>query len=182
MQRINLIFLSLTLILASGCSTIPSKSVWHDFSSGVSAYGSHIPTPASSSGLKFSHIRFGDLYSRYPLQLVSGVSIIVDGNEFDLGKLDKKKLVGIFLESGRCNRDEKVSDTVWESCMSTFAWGRVINHEVDFFEIHYNETTDSEQPIITNRNANVAYKLPLSEKEIFSLFGMPIKTKKHLMP
>jgi hypothetical protein len=181
MQRTKIIFLSLALILTNGCSTIPRKSVWHDFANGVSAYGSHISTP-STSGLLFIHIRFGDLYSRYPIQPVSGITIKIEGIEYDLEELDKKKLVGLFLKSGRCKREDKVTDVDWKSCMSTFAWGRVINHEIDFFEMQYSGNTDDEQPIITNRYKNVSYELPLSEQELFNLFGEPINTKKYFMP
>jgi hypothetical protein len=179
MQRTILIFLSIALTLTSSCSLFLNKSVTHDFPHGVSAYGYQLST-ASYSGLWFTHIRFGDLYSTYPIQPVRGITISVDGNDFDLEKLDKTKLVDIFLESGSCKRDLTITDSVWESCMSSFAWGRVINHKVDFLEIHY-RSTEHEQPTITNRTNNLSYKLPLSEHELFALFGTPIKTKKYIM-
>ena len=153
----------------------------HEFSSGVSAYGHEIKTAEPSAGFKYTQLRFGDLYSRYPLQPISGISIIVEGNKFDFDQLDKKKIADIFLQSGNCQGDDKGKYPGWESCMSTFAWGRLINKEVDFLEIQYHPSSNEGQPIIINRNSNVRYPLPLTEKELFSLFGKPIRTEKQIM-
>lgn len=170
------------LLLLSGCVTDVRRSVWHDFAGGISAYGSYQPFAESASSVKYTHVRFGDLYSRYKVQPVKNISLIMEGRKFDLDKLNGNLMISMF-ESGSCSKDKLDNEkgAEWESCMGTFAWGRLEDGEVGFLEIYYYPLTDDTQPALVNRITNARFELPLTKEELFSLFGQPTKSERYFM-